>query len=93
MSLVLAIAMVAAITIGTHQAQLAADMAAISGSKAALYGADGCQVAQQVAQLNKAGITRCSQEGFEITLSASQEIWGRPVTAQARAGPWPATAK
>lgn len=93
MSLVVAFSMLASASVGSHQAQLAADMAAISGATAALYGQDGCVMAQEVAQYHQGKVQECLQDGFEITLVVRRETWAGPMLARARAGPWPADVK
>lgn len=68
----------------THQARLAADLAAVAGAWAQAYGEDGCATAGRTAALNQAEVTGCHPDpGGDLTLSVT--VGGREATA--RAGP------
>lgn len=87
------LAFVVSTTIATHKAQLAADMAAVSGAHAMLYGDDGCAQAGIIAQEHQAQLERCQEHGDAVQVLVSVRTWGNPGRAQARAGPRSAAAE
>lgn len=71
------------VLVGSHQARLAADMAAPAAAWALAYGEDACAEAGRVAGLNRAGVTSCIVDGADVQIEVS--VKGR--SAIARAGP------
>jgi secretion/DNA translocation related TadE-like protein len=77
-----------------HQAEAAADLAAIAGVAAARDGRDGCAAAAQIATANSALLDVCRWSadgslivGVAVRLPPALSRWATgPVTAQARAG-------
>lgn len=66
-----------------HEAQVAADMAAISGVYAFVSGEDGCAEAGRIALANGGSLDQCSISGSDIQVA----ITVRNQTAHAKAGP------
>lgn len=79
--------------VATHRrAQAAADLAALAGAAAAQEGRDACMQAREVAQRNRARLTRCvAAEGDVVVevLSEAPQALGADyaMRARARAGP------
>ncbi|AZA12275.1 Rv3654c family TadE-like protein [Corynebacterium gerontici] len=83
LALVLGVLLLAAsAVIHTHQAQVAADMAAVAGAYAEAEGRFGCPVATQVLEANQAQMLTCDSEGGDVQIQAN--IGGQ--VAAARAG-------
>jgi len=64
-----------------HEAQVAADLAAVAGAFAVYHGEDGCAVAAVVAEDNGASLSGCRGTGADLTVTA--RIRGREVTSTA----------
>lgn len=83
----------AAITVGGlirlgNEADRAADLAALSGARAALIGEDGCTRAEEVAEHNGARVLECDQTGPIVTIDVGMESgrhFGRTWTFESRA--------
>lgn len=69
--------------IAGHQAQMAADLAAVAGAEARSQGRAGCTVAASTASLNAGALTSCATRGGDVIV----EVAVRGRTATARAGP------
>ena len=82
-SILAGMATVGSLLIARHQAQLAADMAAVAGAYAHSGGHDGCSVAGEVVRNNNADLGSCAVEGADIVVRTV--VRGRE--AVARAGP------
>ena len=82
-SLLLAVAAVASLVVARHEAQVAADLAAVSGAWEVAKGRDACTKAEEVAALNGAELDSCDIEGRDVEVTA--RLRGR--SAIARAGP------
>ena len=82
-SLLLAVAAVASLVVAPHAAQVAADLAAVSGAWEVAKGRDACTKAEEVAALNGAELDSCDIEGRDVEVTA--RLRGR--SAIARAGP------
>lgn len=75
-----------------HQAQAAADLAALAGSAATLRGDDGCAVAKAVVRRNRAALEQCRTDLAVVTVrvvKASAPVVGTRfhARADARAAP------
>lgn len=76
-----------------HQAQLAADLAALAGAGALMYGQDAaCSATRQVAQRNDARVESCTVEGWDVTVRVAINVaislpGSSDAYAVARAGP------
>ncbi|NLA56784.1 MAG: TadE-like protein [Corynebacterium humireducens] len=64
-----------------HEAQVAADLAAVAGASAVYRGEDGCTVAVAVAGDNGASLRDCRGAGADLTVTV--RIRGREVTSTA----------
>ncbi|MDN5768142.1 MAG: hypothetical protein L0H96_20795 [Humibacillus sp.] len=77
--------------VASHQARLAADLAALAGAGRAQTGASAgqaCTEAGRVAGLNRATLKSCSVEGSDVLLVVSVEAGlTRQAIARSRAGP------
>ena len=82
-SLLLAVAAVAPLVVAWHEAQVAADLAAVSGAWEVAKSRDACTKAEEVAALNGAELDSCDIEGRDVEVTA--RLRGR--SAIARAGP------
>lgn len=82
-SLFAVIATAGALVVARHQAQTAADLAAVAGAYALFRGLEPCAAAAEVAALNGASLGACRAEGRDVVAAAS--VRGRE--AWARAGP------
>ncbi|MFP7365073.1 hypothetical protein SFC07_04720 [Corynebacterium callunae] len=66
-----------------EQAQVAADLAAVAGAYAYARGepaATACSRAQEIAELNKAHLKRCSVEGVDLIVATTikdKEAWAK----------------
>lgn len=93
--LMLGLASVACVsaTVARHQAQAAADLAALAGARyTALADNAACAVARAVVVANRATMTACRLDGLDLLVSVSVAVRGLPVmfgvaSATARAGP------
>ncbi|MFH0412943.1 Rv3654c family TadE-like protein [Corynebacterium sp. L4756] len=83
LSLFLAVAMIISHVAAHHQAQVAADMAAIAGAFAHVTGEDGCAQATAIGVANNASVQACSVLGQDIQVTVSV----RTQNASAKAGP------
>jgi secretion/DNA translocation related TadE-like protein len=76
-----------------HQAETAADLAALAGAQTVAYGdGDPCQVASWVAVANRGRLTRCAVDGDSVEVRVEVEsprLLGQTwtLTGRARAGP------
>lgn len=77
------VAVIIARVIAFHEAQVAADMAAISGAYSVAIGADGCAEAARIALANAADLDHCIIEGGDVQVAIT--VQGQ--TAHAKAGP------
>ncbi|MDO5668503.1 MAG: flp pilus-assembly TadE/G-like family protein [Corynebacterium sp.] len=64
-----------------HQAQVAADLAAIAAATAVYHGKDACPAAEETAGRNGASISGCRIVGADATITAT--IRGQEVTSTA----------
>ena len=67
--------------IAFHEAQVAADMAAISGAYALVSGEDGCAEAARIALANGGSLDQCSISDIQVAITVRNQ------TAHAKAGP------
>lgn len=74
---------VAASTVDSHKAHVAADLAAVSAATAVYEGSEPCAAAGRTAELNNAVMTSCVLDGADATVAVRV---GR-AEATARAGP------
>ena len=81
--LLAAVTVIISRVVAFHQAQVAADMAAISGAYSLALGEDGCVEAARIALANAADLEQCMAQGADIQVA----ITVRGQTAQAKAGP------
>ena len=81
--LLAAVAVIIARVIAFHEAQVAADMAAISGAYSVAIGTDGCAEAARIALANAADLDHCIIEGGDVQVAIT--VQGQ--TAHAKAGP------
>lgn len=75
-----------------HRAASAADLSALSASRASVSGQDGCVAAEQTARLNGATLVACTMDHDVATVTArttSRRWWGHRWAAEipARAAP------
>lgn len=82
-SLLLVVAAVVSRVVALHEAQVAADMAAISGAFAHARGEDGCAEASHLATANGAHLATCHVIDSDVQVAVSV----RMRTASAQAGP------
>lgn len=82
-ALLLVVIAIAGAVVARHQAQVAADMSAVSAAGALALGQEACSVATQVARDNSAELSHCAVEGGDVLVTA--DVRGRQ--ARARAGP------
>ncbi|HIX78491.1 MAG TPA: flp pilus-assembly TadE/G-like family protein [Candidatus Corynebacterium faecipullorum] len=82
-SLLLAVAAVASFVVARHEAQVAADLAAVAGAWEVAKGRDACTKAEEIAVLNGAELGSCVIDGRDVEVTA--QLRGR--SAIARAGP------
>ena len=82
-ALLAVVAVVIARVISFHEAQVAADMAAISGAFAQVSGEDGCAEAARIALSNDGILAACTVKGNDVQVA----ITVREQTAHAKAGP------
>jgi secretion/DNA translocation related TadE-like protein len=75
-----------------HQAEAAADLAALAGARAAVDGEDACEAARRIAAANGGALTGCDVQGdiVEVRVEVDgprllSEAW--VLTGRARAGP------
>jgi secretion/DNA translocation related TadE-like protein len=93
LTLTLACILYVSATVARHQAQAAADLAALAGARYVVLGADvACAVAEAVVAANRATMTSCRPDGLDLVVSVSVAVRGAPpavgvATATARAGP------
>lgn len=82
-SLLLAVAAVTSLVVARHEAQVAADLAAVAGAWEVAKGRDACTKATEIAALNGAELGACVIDGRDVEVTA--RLRGR--SAIARAGP------
>jgi secretion/DNA translocation related TadE-like protein len=86
-------AAVGAARVGRHQARTAADLGALAGAARVVVGpAAACERAGRLAAANRARMTSCRVEGFEIVVAVQVTVTPLPglvryASAAARAGP------
>lgn len=80
-SILLVVVGVSAQVITRHQAQVAADMAAVAGAYSLALGDDACAQAKKVAGLNGAGLEGCRIVRRDVI--ATVTVRGRAATAKA----------
>lgn len=75
-----------------HQAEAAADLAALAGAKAVVHGNDACEAARRIAAANDGVLATCEVEGeivdVRVEVDGSRllgKVW--TLTGRARAGP------
>ena len=83
MSLLLIVAAVGSRVAARHEAQVAADLAAVAGAWALATGVDACAAARDTAALNDAAVETCTESGRDVIVTAT--VRGR--STQAKAGP------
>ncbi|WP_349293718.1 Rv3654c family TadE-like protein [Corynebacterium suedekumii] len=81
LTLYAAVGAAAALVIAHHEAQVAADLAAVAGAFAVYRGEDACGAADAVAGYNGASIRTCTVSGADVTVSAV--VRGREVSSTA----------
>ncbi len=74
---------IATITIDTHCARVAAELAAVAGAEAHYSGADACEIAETITTQNHATMTHCHIDGNDVEITTTK----RSATAKAKAGP------
>ncbi|WP_278418011.1 Rv3654c family TadE-like protein, partial [Corynebacterium stationis] len=67
--LLAAVAVIISRVVAFHQAQVAADMAAISGAYSLVRGEDGCAEAARIALANAADLDQCTAQGADIQVA------------------------
>lgn len=82
-SLLLIVAAVGSRVAARHEAQVAADLAAVAGAWALATGEDACTAARDTAELNDATLETCTESGRDVIVTAA--VRGR--STQAKAGP------
>lgn len=82
-ALAVSIAGIGAHVADSHRAQVAAELAAVSGAQAHYAGFDACEVARRTAELNSAVLKGCLLADGHLTTSTST----RTGSGEARAGP------
>ncbi|WP_408929359.1 Rv3654c family TadE-like protein [Corynebacterium marquesiae] len=82
-SLLLIVAAVGSRVAARHEAQVAADLAAVAGGWALATGEDACAAARDTAALNDAALETCTESGRDVIVTAT--VRGR--STQAKAGP------
>lgn len=82
-ALLLAVAAVGSAVVARHEAQVAADLAAVAGAWEVAKGRDACTKAEEVSALNGAELDSCVIDGRDVEVTA--RLRGR--SAIARAGP------
>ena len=82
-SVLIAVVITASAVTARHQAQVAADLAAIAAAWAHYRGEDACRVAADIAAVNRAGLSSCTLEHADVRV----EVQVRQRRARARAGP------
>ena len=82
-SLLLIVAAVGSRVAARHEAQVAADLAAVAGAWALATGEDACTAAGDTAALNGATLETCTESGRDVIVTAA--VRGR--STQAKAGP------
>jgi secretion/DNA translocation related TadE-like protein len=75
-----------------HQAEAAADLAALAGAQAAVDGDDACEAARRIAAANDGVLTSCEVDGEIVEVRVDVDgsrLLGRvwTLTGRARAGP------
>lgn len=93
--LAVGVAAVAAAMIARHQAQAAADFAALAAAPHALAGQEfACAFALHIAEANGGRLTKCAVDGFDAVTAVSMSVdipfpglGGRTAEATSRAGP------
>ena len=78
----------------SHQARLAADLAAVAGAQYLRDGrsaGEACGAVARMATMNGTVLRDCSVSGTDVTVTvaASSSSWPEPAIARARAGPEP----
>ncbi|AIG63554.1 hypothetical protein CATYP_01390 [Corynebacterium atypicum] len=82
-SLTVIVAGAATLVVGSHRAQVAADMAAVAGASELARGGDACTAAAETARHNDSRLDRCAVDERDVVVAAV--VAKR--TATARAGP------
>lgn len=82
-SLLLIVAAVGSRVAARHEAQVAADLAAVAGAWALATGEEACAAARDTAALNDATLETCTESGRDVIVTAT--VRGR--STQAKAGP------
>jgi secretion/DNA translocation related TadE-like protein len=82
----------AAISVGSHRAASAADLAGLSAAQALQSGADPCKAAERIATNQRVELKRCEVEGEAVSVAVGVRLrlgaLGTPtLTRAARAGP------
>ncbi|UQV57998.1 flp pilus-assembly TadE/G-like family protein [Corynebacterium pseudodiphtheriticum] len=83
----LALVGVASHVVARHQAQLAADMAAVAAAEGLSQGDLPCPVAQRIAGLNHASVVSCRIDNRDVLLEVTAGVSVTNAHAKARAGP------
>ncbi|ERJ43492.1 MULTISPECIES: Rv3654c family TadE-like protein [Corynebacterium] len=83
----LALVGVASHVVARHQAQLAADMAAVAAAEGLSRGDLPCPVAQRIAGLNHASVVSCRTDNRDVLLEVTAGVSVTSAHAKARAGP------
>ena len=83
----LALVGVASHIVARHQAQLAADMAAVAAAEGLSQGDLPCPVAQRIAGLNHASVVSCQADNRDVLLEVTAGVSVTSAHAKARAGP------
>ena len=81
-------AQIGSAVVARHRVTGAADLAALAAAARLTEGDEGaCEQAKRVASENRAELTSCTVNGWEVVVEASAVTPFGPVSARARAGP------
>lgn len=80
-------ALLGRVSAARHEAQSAADLAALAGASAYLRGAEPCAVARQITAVNGATLGSCEIRDGHVIVTARVPVAGMWASASARAGP------
>ncbi len=79
--------LVGVVSAARHEAQSAADLAALAGAQALISGMPACGVAVEVGAANGAEVIACEVSGDQVVVKARVPVAGMWAHASARAGP------
>ena len=92
LAVAVAVLLVGRAAVAAHSARSAADLAALAGAHALQAREDACAAASGVAAVNRAVVTVCPVDGWDVVVRAEVRaelgvLGARAVSAVARAGP------